>query len=606
MDRSGQTAPEKAPGIERPLRSNTTAGWGSDIIAEMIRALGIPYVALNPGASYRGLHDSLVNHLGNETPQILLCLHEENAVAIAHGWAKVTDKPMLALVHSNVGLMHATMALYNAYGDRVPMIVLGATGPVDPMKRRPWVDWIHTSKDQGALIRDFVKWDDQPTSIGGAFEALFRAKQIAETKPFGPTYVCFDTELQEAVRPERPVLPENGRFAAPRSAPSAELIEQAAAALHAAERPVILIGRVSRSEAGWTTRVKLAEALGAIVFSDRKQATSFPTWHHLNGSSTLAAQARPIGEGIRDSDAVLSLDFVDLGTALRGGFGPTGPVTAKVIHTSLEQSMANGFNNDLWSLPPVDINIYADADETAEALLVAVKRLGPRQEPAWRGRAVPDRPADPEAPDSGSISVPYLAATLRKIFKDRDRCLIRTPISWAEHMWDANHPLDYLGLDGAGGLGSAPGMAVGAALALRDSGSGRFPLTVFGDGEFMMGMTAIWTGVHYRVPCLMVVSNNRSYYNDELHQERVAQQRGRPVENKWIGQHIGDPDLDLAMMARAQGAAGLGPVRAATELEAVLREGVELVEQGKFVVIDVRVDPGSDAGVRTAIAGRSP
>src|SRR6187402_2185172 len=177
------TKPESgAAAVEKPNPSGVNApGFGSDVVADTLRALDIPYVALNPGASYRGLHDSLVNYLGNERPQMLLCLHEESAVAIAQGYAKVTGRAMAAAVHSNVGLMHATMSIFNAWCNRVPVLLLGATGPVDAAKRRPWIDWIHTAADQGALVRDYVKWDDQPGSIPAALEALARAVQIAMT-----------------------------------------------------------------------------------------------------------------------------------------------------------------------------------------------------------------------------------------------------------------------------------------------------------------------------------------------------------------------------------------------------------------------------------------
>ena len=171
--------------------------WGSDSIAACLRALDVPYLALNPGASYRGLHDSLVNHLGNAAPQMLLCLHEENAVAIAHGYAKTSGRMMGAVLHSNVGLMHATMAIFNAWCDRVPVLLLGATGPWDAARRRPWIDWIHTASDQGALVRDYPKWDNQPGSIPAAIEALLRASQIAQTAPRGPVYVNLDAALQE-------------------------------------------------------------------------------------------------------------------------------------------------------------------------------------------------------------------------------------------------------------------------------------------------------------------------------------------------------------------------------------------------------------------------
>src|SRR5215475_2481246 len=196
--RSARTDDETGA-IERPTPAGTNAaGYGSDVVADTLRALDIPYIALNPGASYRGLHDSIVNHLGNRGPQMLLCLHEESAVAIAHGYAKVTGKAMAAAVHSNVGLFHATMAVFNAWCDRMPIVILGATGPVDAAKRRPWIDWIHTARDQGAIVRNYTKWDDQPASPAAAREAIIRATWIANTAPRGPVYINLDAEMQEA------------------------------------------------------------------------------------------------------------------------------------------------------------------------------------------------------------------------------------------------------------------------------------------------------------------------------------------------------------------------------------------------------------------------
>src|SRR5262249_12057070 len=238
-------------------------------------ALDIPYIALNPGASYRGLHDSLVNYLGNSQPQMLLCLHEESAVAIAHGYAKVTGRAMAAAVHSNVGLFHATMAIFNAWCDRVPVIVLGATGPVDAVKRRPWIDWIHTARDQGAIVRGYVKWDDQPASPASAREGLLRAAWMAQTAPMGPVYVNLDAEMQEA--PLEALLPaiDASRFAppAPVTAP-VDMVARAAEMLRSARRPVILAGRASRREDAWEARVTLAEALSARVITDLKLAAA--------------------------------------------------------------------------------------------------------------------------------------------------------------------------------------------------------------------------------------------------------------------------------------------------------------------------------------------
>lgn len=181
-----------------PLDPQENKGvWGSDAIADAIAALDIPYIAINSGSSFRGIHDSLVGRKGNRAPQLLLCIHEESAVAIVHGWGKITERAMAAFVHSKVGLMHASMGDYNAWCDRVPLLLFGATGPVDAAKRRPWIDWLHTAKDQGALVRHYVKWDDQPMSIPAVHESVLRARQIAETTPRGPTYIVFDSALQE-------------------------------------------------------------------------------------------------------------------------------------------------------------------------------------------------------------------------------------------------------------------------------------------------------------------------------------------------------------------------------------------------------------------------
>src|SRR6188508_3831034 len=245
--------------------------WGSDAIAAMLRALDIPYLALNPGASYRGFHDSLDNYLGNERPQMLLCLHEESAVAIAQGYAKVTGRAMAAAVHSNVGLMHATMAIFNAWCDRMPVLILGATGPVDAMKRRPWIDWIHTAADQGAIIRNFSKWDDQPASPGAARESVLRAYWMANTAPCGPTYVNLDAEVQEGKLPA-PLPPIDAKRHMPPmvQGPSAELVKKAADILSNAKKPLILAGRLSRREDDWKRRIDLAEAIDARVASNLK------------------------------------------------------------------------------------------------------------------------------------------------------------------------------------------------------------------------------------------------------------------------------------------------------------------------------------------------
>jgi thiamine pyrophosphate-dependent acetolactate synthase large subunit-like protein len=591
--------PAEATGneIDRPVPSApSNRVWGSDAIAAVLRELDIPYVALNPGASYRGIHDSLVNHLGNTRPRMLLCLHEESAVALAHGYAKVTGRPMAAFVHSNVGLMHATMAIFNAWCDRAPVLVLGATGPMDSTRRRPWIEWIHTARDQGALIRNFTKWDDQPASIGSAQEAILRAWLIANTAPQGPVYVNFDLALQEDEVTELPPMPAISRHAPPTMPePGGALVRQAAELLAKARRPVILAGRGSRDPTAWQRRVALAEAVGARVVTDRKSGATFPTDHPLHVGGTRV---------ITEADVILSLDWVDLaGTLHTANAGK--PVTAKIVQVSVDQYVHNGWSMDYQGLPPLDVYLLAEPDAAVPPLLAAVESLRPSPPALPETGARPGPPPLSALEEVSIIQVPHIATALHTVLDDAPATMIRLPLSWADGLWEFRHPLDYLGTDGGGGIGSGPGMSVGAALALRDSGSDRLPVAVLGDGDFLMGVTALWTAVRNSVPLLVIVANNRSFFNDELHQERVALQRGRPPENRWIGQAIRDPDIDLATMARGQGCTGIGPVEDPKKLVPALREAVVAVRAGKVCVVDVRVAPGYSAGATAAIMRRS-
>jgi thiamine pyrophosphate-dependent acetolactate synthase large subunit-like protein len=554
--------------------------WGSDALAAMLRALEIPYLALNPGASYRGLHDSIVNYLGNERPQMLLCLHEEAAVAIAHGYAKAAGRMMGVVLHSNVGLMHGSMAIFNAWCDRVPMLILGATGPWDAARRRPWIDWIHTASDQGALVRDYTKWDNQPASVPAAYEALLRAVQIADTAPRGPTYVNLDAALQEAKLGALPPLPDVSRYQAPESlVPRADLVQKAAQLLSGAKSPAILVGRVSRSEADWKARVALAEKLQARVYTDIKTPAAFPTDHPLHAAPPATF---PDGKLIREADVVLSLDWVDTAGTLKAAWGDA-PVGAKVIRVSVDAHIHRGWSMDYQGLPPSDVYLMCEPDVAVPLLTEAVRA---------RPSAVPVRHPAHEKPDT-AVSIRSLASAFNELTEGMDVCISKLPLGWNGAYRHFRHPMDYLGADGGGGVGAGPGLTVGAALALK--GSKRMVVGIMGDGDYLMGVTALWTATHYRLPCLILVANNRSFYNDEMHQERVARERGRPVENKWIGQRIDEPDIDLAAMARAQGAAGIGPVKELSRLKPALADAIEYVKKGAVCVVDVRVVPGYDA-----------
>jgi thiamine pyrophosphate-dependent acetolactate synthase large subunit-like protein len=602
MSPTGSSSPlKKDPDISKVERlsvpfSTNAAAFGSDVVAETLSALDIPYISLNPGASYRGLHDSIVNFLGNEQPQMLLCLHEEAAVAIAHGYAKVTGKAMAAAVHSNVGLFHATMAIFNAWCDRMPILILGATGPVDAMKRRPWIDWIHTAADQGAIIRNYTKWDDQPASAGAARESVLRAYWIANAHPQGPTYINLDAEVQEGKLTAPLPAIDAKRFMPPVDAsPGTDLVKKAAALLKNAKRPVMLAGRFSRSVDNWNKRVELAEALNMRVASNLKPGCAFPTDHHLHIGSPATVAGDEVNAAIKEADVIIAFDWVDFGGTIKAAGGPP---SGTIINVSLDQNIHNGWSMDYQGLPPVDLFIAADTDATVAALLAEIGPSKNAKKPATE-RKWPEKPA----PDA-EMMASDMANVLRRAVEGKTTCLTHVSLSWHGDFWHFRHPLDYVGSDGGGGVGGGPGISVGAALALK--GTGRLPIAVCGDGDFMMGCTAVWTAVHYRIPMLFVVANNRSFYNDEVHQERMAIQRSRPVDNKWIGQRISDPDIDVAGIARAQGAKGIGPVKNAAELEKALAEAVKAVEAGETVVVDVRIIPSySPASAREMGRGQA-
>ena len=568
-----------------PTTEPDAPAWASDVIAEQVRRLGIPFIALTPGSSYRGLHDSLVNHLGNTAPQMVMCLHEEHAVAVAHGYAKATEQPMLAGLHANVGLMHAVMAVYNAYADRVPMVIIGANGPSDAAQRRPWIDWLHTTADPGALIRQFVRWDDQPMSLEASLESLVRGLQLTTTYPSAPVYVCLDVAVQERPLEDEVELLDPARYAAPApSVPSQDAVTEIAHLLGEATAPLLLVGRVNRRPDAWARRVELAEALSAAVGSDLKVGSTFPTAHPQHVCEPGYMPRAPLREAVRSADVILSLDWIDLGGILRASFEDQ-PITAKVISCTNDPSVHNGWSKDHFELPAADIHVAVQPDILVQALLPLVGSSD-------GGPAAPQPTGAPvaEVEPSGPITMAALGQVLRRALADREVCLARVPLGWAAAEWEFAHPLDCLGSDGGGGVGSGPGMTVGAALALRETD--RLVVGVLGDGDTLMGASALWTAANLGLPVLVIAANNGSFFNDEIHQTRVADRRRRPAENAWIGVRIDGPRPNLAEHVHGLGLETLGPITTAEELAEVLPGAMTRAEQGPvFVDVHVPRDP---------------
>lgn len=568
---------------EEPVIGNgRELSWGSDVLADTLQSLGIEYVALVPGASLRGLHDSIVNYGGNHDPQLLLCLHEEHAVAIAHGYAKVKERPMAAALHANVGLMHATMAIFNAFCDRVPMLLIGAAGPHDAGARRPWIDWIHTTADEAALVRGFIKWDDRPESIEPAVDALEYGHLVATTKPRGPVYLCFDPQLQEKPVGHAPPGHRNppGRPHLLHAPP--DVVNDVANLLAASRAPVILMGRVSRSIEAWDNRVRLAERAAARVFTHVSLAAAFPSAHpRWHGASPTARPSSALASALAEADLILSLEWLDLGGTLRGaGLKPS----AKVVSVSVEQFAPSGWSKTQLSPAPVDVRVTADPDAVVRQLLDTTDAR-PRAEDGRSAKPPLAASATAPAGSDTTLRVQDFPGILKSALAEHESCLVlpEPPNGWSAELWPVNGPLDCLSGDGGAGLGSGVGMIAGVALALAESS--RLPVGIVGDGEFLMGVTALWTAVHYELPLLIIVANNRSFYNDEIHQHSVAVTRSRPVENRWIGQRIADPAPDLAALARAQGAVAFGPVRTQDELAEAVRVGVQAVAERRSVVV---------------------
>ena len=576
------------------------AEWGSDVIVDLLKAFEIEYVAINPGATFRGLHDSLVNYDGNHAPEIVLCTHEEIAVALAHGYARAKGKPMGAVVHNVVGLQHASMAIYNAWADRLPVIVMGGTGPMDTANRRPWIDWVHTALVQGNLVRDFVKWDDQPGSVEAVPESFVRAYRLATTEPMGPVYICYDGEVQEK-KLDGEIAYSLDRYPAPLplQAPE-EGFEKTIRWLLEAKRPVILADSVGRKEAGFNALGELAELLAAPVL-DQLWRFNFPVHNPLNLSGMHA-------KVIPQADLVLALDVSDLEGAVTQRAQEKGrrrPVellspSTKIINVGLDDLLVRAWSTDFNKLRQADLMIMAD---TAVFLPELVRRLKSEKERLSKlGEDIHSRRAqwaklyeekvaarEKETKtkwDEKPIAMSRLYVELAEALKNEDWVLTNGSSQGKENSYlPAMKFNQILGKYKGGGLGYGLPASLGAALAHK--GSGKFCVDLQPDGCLLFTVSSLWTAVHHKIPLLIVVCSNRSYYNDEEHQERVAEVRGRPVENKTIGIRIEEPEVDFGAMARTYGCWGAGPITEPKDLIKTLREAVKVVKEGKPALVDV-------------------
>jgi acetolactate synthase I/II/III large subunit len=585
--------------------------WGSDVIVDMLAAMGCEYLMLTPGSTYRGLHDSLINYGRNHKPELLLCAHEEIAVAMAHGYAKATGKIGWVVLHDLVGVQHALMSFYNAWADRQPLLVLGGGGPMVPEDRRA-IDWIHSANAQSELVRDYTKWSDDPATLPAILDSFLRAQRIALSAPAGPTYVTIDTGLQE-MRVEEgdcplpdPSLPRYQP--APPIAASADSISAAADLLCEAEFPLIYGARIGLERGATEPMKELVELLGA-AYQENGDFICMPTAHPQNMNGGYAGTKETEIRGM--ADVILLVDSADVAGATgqydkaRGGWdagaGGAEKMPPKIIDLSLNDLRIENWSNIGGAIAPTEIQLLAEPMHGLNQLLDEVRRRA-EGEPAWRKKAV-ERTAKisgmhdklrarqkeefARLHDQSPIAPARMIEELWNAMKNRDYLLLmRNGRSWYEGMWEFKESGQFLGSNGGGGVGYGPGGAIGAALAARDRG--KFPVCVLGDGDFTMGPAALWTAVHYKIPLMMVLHNNNSFGNDEEHQITLAEMRDRPVENAWIGQRMSGPSPDYAVIAEGYGAVGIGPITEPGEIAGAFERAAKLVEGGGVVLVDVR------------------
>jgi len=586
-----------APADVQVLGDNERAG--SDFMIDVFKSLGFEYFFANPGSSFRGLHESLINYGGNTNPELITCCHEESAVAMAHGYFKAAGKPIAVMAHGTVGLQHASMAIYNAWCDRVPVyVILG--NHADAAIRRG-AEWYHGVQDAAAMVRDYTKWDDFPWSLTHFAESAVRAYQVATTPPMAPVVLVLDGGLQEhPVAKDEPLrVPRLTTPAAPAGERGA--IEEAAKLLVAAEQPVFVADRLARTPHGMTLLVELAELLQAGVI-DEGSRMNFPSRHPLN--QTQRARA-----AVAEADLIVGLESADFwGTVnavrdqLHRSTRRLARASARLITITTGDLYIRANYQDFRRLQDVDLAIAADAEATLPALIDAVRRLitGDRQRvfedrgrtltQASRAAAEANRIAATYAWDATPISVARLCAEVWAQIRNDDWSLVSSYYSndqtnWPRRLWNFDQSHQWLGHAGGGGIGYGAPASVGAALANKKDG--RLSVAIQTDGDMMYAPGVLWTAAHHKIPLLSVMNNNRQYHQEAMHVQKMCNARNRGVDRGEIGSQLTEPNIDYARLAQSMGIYAEGPIANPADLGPALSRAVAVVKRGEPALIDV-------------------
>jgi benzoylformate decarboxylase/acetolactate synthase-1/2/3 large subunit len=567
---------------------------GSDFMLDVIKTLNIDYVASNPASSFRSLHESIVNYGGNRKPEFLTCMHEESSVGMAHGYAKAAGKPMAILAHSSVGLQHAAMAIYNAWADRVPVMMLAGNG-MDANKRRPGVEWTHCVQDPAGIVRDFIKWDDQPVSLQHFAESTVRAYKMAMSPPQEPVLITLDIDLQEEpIHGEKLSIPKLSLSAPPQADEKA--LRGAAKMLAAAQNPVIVADRCVRSQEGVDALVKLAETLQAPVICTGNRM-NFPSTHYLNQSENRPGL-------IRNADVVLMLEVQDPWGMLHSMGDPWKDIRrvakpdVKLIQISFADFMMKSNYQDFQRFCPADLAISGDAQTSLAPLTEAIKReLSSTRSAELAGKADGLRKRHGDMRERmktaaalgwevSPVSTARLCAELWNAIKNENYCLaVSDRIAWPKRLWPTTKYHNMMGGSGAAGVGySAPG-AVGVALANRDKGI--LTVTLQPDGDLCYAPGVLWTAAHHKIPLLIVMYNNRGYVQEIMHLQRMAGLHRRDPKTAKIGTMIYDPDVDFAKLAQSFGVWSEGPISDPNAVGPALQRGLKVVKSGAPALVDV-------------------